>query len=271
MGVTLKVGSDYTLDMTGGSGDDLEIGDLYVRSYNRTQIVLEADDVKIVIKGQGFKYNSNGPTSGTITGIEGRSDGDLVASLTGLKISVKTLEKLVESDSAAALASFVKNIFAGSDTLSGGNGDDVLLGLAGNDTLNGKGGGDALYGGSGNDKITGGLGADSLFGEAGKDTFIYASVADSRAGSGIDTIYDFSGKGGDRIDLSSIDAISRTSKNNAFTFVGTKDFSGKAGELRFEKLASDTYVYGDTNGDKIADITIHLDDAVSLSKGFFLL
>ncbi|WP_436041195.1 M10 family metallopeptidase C-terminal domain-containing protein, partial [Rhizobium sp. LjRoot98] len=89
--------------------------------------------------------------------------------------------------------------------------------------------------------------------------------------SGRDTIFDFSGTGGDRIDLSAIDANTAASGNQAFTYVGTAAFTGKAGELRYVKAASDTYVYGDVNGDGKADFAIHLDDAVSLAKGYFVL
>jgi hypothetical protein len=48
-------------------------------------------------------------------------------------------------------------------------------------------------------------------------------------------------------------------------------FTGKTGELRFDKLNSDTYIYGDINGDGKADFAIHLDDAVALQKGYFVL
>jgi hypothetical protein len=41
--------------------------------------------------------------------------------------------------------------------------------------------------------------------------------------------------------------------------------------VRYVKGASDTYVYGDVNGDARADFAVHLDDAVSLSKGYFVL
>ncbi len=59
--------------------------------------------------------------------------------------------------------------------------------------------------------------------------------------------------------------------NQAFTFIGDDAFSGKAGELRYQKAASDTYVYADVNGDRKADFAIHFDDALSFSKGHFLL
>lgn len=35
--------------------------------------------------------------------------------------------------------------------------------------------------------------------------------------------------------------------------------------------ASHTYVYADTNGDKNVDFAIHLDDGITLSKGYFVL
>lgn len=89
--------------------------------------------------------------------------------------------------------------------------------------------------------------------------------------AGRDTIFDFSGTGGDRIDLSAIDANASASGNQAFTYLGAAAFTGKAGEPRAVEQASDTYVHGDTNGDKKADFAIHLDDAISLSKGYFIL
>lgn len=89
--------------------------------------------------------------------------------------------------------------------------------------------------------------------------------------AGRDTIFDFSGTAGDRIDLQSIDAKSSTAADDAFTFIGTAKFSKVAGQLRYEKLSSDTYIYGDVNGDGTADFAINLDDAVALSKGLFLL
>ena len=48
----------------------------------------------------------------------------------------------------------------GDDTLTGGDGRDILLGLAGNDTLNGLGGADFLFGMAGNDTLNGDDGRD---------------------------------------------------------------------------------------------------------------
>jgi len=161
---------------------------------------------------------------------------------------------------------------AGKDKLYGDAGADKLYGGSGNDTLTGGGGNDKLVGGKGRDKLYGGSGADDLYGGAGADTFIFKSVKDSKvAKSGRDTIYDFNGKGGDRIDLKAIDANTKVGGNQKFDFIGTDKFSKTAGELRYEKKKSDTYIYGDVNGDGKADFAIHLDDPLSLSKGYFLL
>ncbi len=158
------------------------------------------------------------------------------------------------------------------DKLYGNSGANQLTGNAGNDLLDGGRGNDVLDGGDGNDTLIGGRGADDLTGGAGADTFVFKSAADSTVRSaGQDTILDFSGVGGDRIDLSAIDANTRASGDQAFSFIGTSGFTGKAGELNYSKQASDTYIYGDTNGDKKADFAIHLDDAVTLSKDYFML
>jgi hypothetical protein len=73
----------------------------------------------------------------------------------------------------------------GQDTLIGNAGDDTLIGGNGTDLLLGNPGDDLLYGGNGSDTLTGGLGSDTLTGGNGQDIFVFAS------GEGIDTINDF--------------------------------------------------------------------------------
>ncbi|WP_413814047.1 cadherin domain-containing protein [Rhizobium sp. Leaf453] len=159
-----------------------------------------------------------------------------------------------------------------SETLRGDIGADKIVAGAGNDTLIGYAGNDLLYGDAGNDTLYGGLGADDLTGGAGQDTFQFKSVRDSTvATAGRDTIFDFSLSDGDRIDVSTIDANSALAGNQAFSFIGSAAFNGKAGELRYQKTSSDTYVYGDVDGDGKTDFAIHLDDAVTLTKGYFVL
>ncbi len=111
---------------------------------------------------------------------------------------------------------------AGADTLTGGAGNDSLLGEGGNDrlqgsagddTLSGGAGYDALMGGDGSDRLAGGADADVLIGGAGADAFVFRSAAD-----GNDRIQDFSRAGGDKIDLSAIDADATAAGNQAFLF-----------------------------------------------------
>jgi serralysin len=147
-----------------------------------------------------------------------------------------------------------------------------LIGSSGSDTYTGTRFSDRIKGGAGSDKLTGGAGADDLWGGEGTDTFIFKSVGESTVkSSGRDTIFDFSVQQKDKIHLSSIDANALKGGNQAFEFIGTRAFSGEAGELQYRKAASDTYVSGDVNGDKIADFTIHFDDAIDFSQSYFVL
>ena len=54
-------------------------------------------------------------------------------------------------------------------TLNGNSGSNTLTGGAGNDQINGRGGDDVLSGGAGNDEINGGAGNDILDGGSGSD------------------------------------------------------------------------------------------------------
>ncbi|WP_158025947.1 calcium-binding protein [Pararhizobium arenae] len=158
------------------------------------------------------------------------------------------------------------------EAVSGSRFADKLYGNSSANTLEGNLGADLLNGAAGDDKLYGGSGADDLYGGTGKDTFIYASFLESTVSTtNRDTIFDFSGAAGDKIDLSDMDASTKAAGNQAFSFIETRAFSGKAGELRYEKKASDTYIYGDLDGNKKADFAIHLDDAVTMLKGYFIL
>ncbi len=68
------------------------------------------------------------------------------------------------------------------NTLNGGAGRDLVIGMAGDDVLNGRGGRDEILGGSGDDVLRGksgddilrpGVGSDAVYGGAGADTIIF--------------------------------------------------------------------------------------------------
>jgi serralysin len=88
-------------------------------------------------------------------------------------------------------------------------------------------------------------------------------------GASRDAILDFTHSEVDKIDLSGIDANSSKAGNQAFSFIGSKAFDGKVGELNFIK----GILSGDTNGDKVADfeLSITLVGGTTLANADFVL
>jgi hypothetical protein len=159
---------------------------------------------------------------------------------------------------------------SGNDFIDGGLGKDRIDGGEGSDGLLGGDGADYLTGGNGNDFFLGGRGTDGYVGGAGADTFIFEFAADSTVGAA-DFIKDFSSAEGDRIELSAIDAITGGA-DNAFTLVSA--FTKVAGQLLVKYYNTTTQganVYGDVNGDGLADFQISVQNVTSLSASDFVL
>lgn len=148
-------------------------------------------------------------------------------------------------------------------------GNDIgneITGSAGDDILEGNRGRDTLLGKQGSDKLIGGAGLDYIRGGSGADIFVYESVTDSRPGGRHrDVIYDFGGH--DRIDLHKIDADTRTAANDAFHFIGEKEFSGEGAEIRY----AGNVVKADVDGDGAADLSIFLLGDPALDASDFIL
>jgi serralysin len=119
------------------------------------------------------------------------------------------------------------------------------------------------------DQIIANEAANRLTGAGGADTFRWSSNGDVGLGASADTITDF--VPGDKVDLQGIDAITGTAANEAFSFVGTAAFSGTAGELRYEVVGNQARIFGDTNGDALADFMIALDNVAMLQPSDFTL
>jgi Ca2+-binding RTX toxin-like protein/subtilisin-like proprotein convertase family protein len=159
---------------------------------------------------------------------------------------------------------------AGSDTLSN---FENLTGSDFNDRLTGSSGVNVINGGKGNDFITGGGGADRLWGGIGSDTFDFNSVSESgNSASARDVIMDFE-QGLDRIDLSTIDATSARSGNNAFVFRGNATSFGTSsdGEIRYVHENGMTIIYGDTDRDSTPEFQIALNGIYTLTSADFIL
>jgi len=141
-------------------------------------------------------------------------------------------------------------------TMYGGNGNDMLVGSTSND---------ALYGEAGDDILMGYLGTDQLWGGSGADRFLVTHLSASPQ------IMDFE-HGTDRIDLSSLDANIGIAGDQAFNFIGSANFSGAAGELRFFGSAGAGYhLEGDVNGDHVADFIVSLGSASTVAASDLLL
>jgi hypothetical protein len=157
----------------------------------------------------------------------------------------------------------------GNDTLTAVEGKLHIDAGTGNDTVKGGSAVDTIDGSGGTDKIYGRGGADKLTGGADNDTFFFALGDTGTTAKTEDTITDFSVKDKDMINVHAFDANPDKRGNQDFTFISDADFHHKAGELRFDHVKGDTYVYGDLDGDARADFAIHLDGSIALKAGSF--
>ena len=147
------------------------------------------------------------------------------------------------------------------NTLNGTSSAEAIYGKAGNDIINGGGGDDVIIGGDGKDLLTGG---------AGHDRLVFETVADSKVGGSVrDVVQDFV-HGEDVIDLSAIDANGAAAGQGLFSWIGASNFSGAAGQLRYQFVGSYTVVSGDINGDKVADFEIGIAGQQNLTSQDFL-
>jgi Ca2+-binding RTX toxin-like protein len=182
-------------------------------------------------------------------------------------------------DYSASSAGVSVNLQNGKGTGGSAAGDvlsniENVLGSGFADTLVGTSGANTLNGGAGNDTLNGGGGADIFFGGAGSDTFVFKAATDIGTGASTDSIGDFNAGGSgaetrvDVIDLSAIDAVSKTSKDDAFSFLGTGAFTGHAGELRYDGAG---HLLGDLNGDGVADFSLAITLTGTLDASDFVL
>lgn len=88
------------------------------------------------------------------------------------------------------------------DILYGGDGDDVVLGGTGDDHVDGGNGADTLEGGDGNDIVLGGAGDDVIRGGAGDDYILAGAGADHiNGGAGNDTVSYIASDAGVTVDM----------------------------------------------------------------------
>jgi Ca2+-binding RTX toxin-like protein len=266
--------------VTGQDKIDLSAIDANSRTSANDGFTFLAENDAIFTKTAGeLAWHTDAANNRTIVQIDVNGDGksDLDIALTGIKqLTARDFVGIAgTSDPAPTLPTTPTptptpgptnaiNGTSNADRLTGTNGDDIIDGRAGNDTL---------VGGNGNDVLIGGTGRDTLTGGAGNDVFQFKAVNEmgTRAGAR-DVITDFI-KGQDKIDLSEIDANSRASGNQAFSFVAGDDtlFNKKPGEIAWHTEKGITVIQGDINGDGRHDFEIQLTGNIQLTEGDFIL
>src|SRR5262245_7600609 len=164
----------------------------------------------------------------------------------------------------------------GANTLIGVTGNDTLIGFDGDDILVGDGrlgiGNDTLWGGNDADILVGGFGVDELHGGPGPDTFVWNYVLETGAydAATLDTISDFNPAESDKIDVQNIDAYEDFGGNQAFTFIGSADFSAP-GQIRYFNVGNETYIVLNTDANPDNEAAIHLSGVFAPQTGWFAL
>jgi Ca2+-binding RTX toxin-like protein len=293
-------GLDYSAEIGDGTGSDNLVYTLYnaLRKAN-TVVDLDSDNVTgyeyidliydlLSAKAQNFVGSAGADTyRGTAYGdiIDGGAGSDLLAGGDGNdqylvdNVNDTISESAGEgTDSVSSSVNFTLSDNVENLTLTGsalrGTGNalaNTLTGNTGANRLLGGDGNDVIYGKAGNDVLVGGAGQDKLFGGVGADTFLFGANSSSAALARADIVADFKKWQGDSIDLHFIDADATAKGNQAFDYIGTKSFSGDAGELRLAKSGDGSYLRGDVDGDGKADFSIFLDDIYNLKADYLVL
>lgn len=272
--------------MRGGAGDDLYIVDhqrdraaetagegvdsvlssvSFVLRDNVENLSLRGDAVRAV--GNIFDNALRGNSGDNV--LDGRVGADVMRGGGGddFYIIDNANDRVVEARGAGD-----DRVYARISYRAEANVEQVILRGSGAFDITGNGLDNALVGNVDANRINGGAGADTMRGGGGNDLFEFRdnSFAGLRP-STCDRIVDFSQDQGDSIDLHLVDADTATAGRQDFAFIGTGAFTGAAGQLRYEVINDNTYVYGDTNGDGAADFMIRLDGGHALVGGDFIL
>ena len=145
------------------------------------------------------------------------------------------------------------------------------------DRLSGDATGNILEGNQGYDNCSAveattcssGVPATTAVGPQGADRFDYNAIEESTR-EARDIIRDFHHAEGDLIELADIDANTMVAGDQAFAFIATSAFTGIAGELRYKTAGGNATIFGDVNGDSLADFAVALDTVTSLVVGDFI-
>ena len=240
--------------LVGGGGDDTLIGG----SGNDTYVIWNGSGGDIIADESGladilvFYTNTNDLIAGGLTTFRSGSSMKFLSYTSNTSYEVGEIKNFTGSGnieliryidgkgdtftkyfSKSSIGTYkddwISSTFTGNSSLSGGKGNDILLGLSGNDSLDGGDGNDYLTGLDGNDSLLGGIGLDFLVGGSGNDTL--------NGGAGNDTFYGDTGS--DQFNFTTALNAS-TNKDAVLDFASDTDKIGlsKAIFSKFSKASS---------------------------------
>ncbi|NKD76735.1 calcium-binding protein [Haematospirillum sp. H1815] len=193
-------GPELVVDLTVSGMEDVK--NITLMSPVLGTVIGDAADNRLVASGNSRVYG--GPGDDVLAGLGGNRilDGGEGRDTVLYKGQFPSLwvELHGHDSSAVWIGGVPGDIIRNVENVTGGMGNDVLLGDAGPNVLRGGFGDDALSGGFGDDVLDGGIGADILIGGPGADLFVFSAI-DPVPG---DTVRDFNREEGDRIDLSGL-------------------------------------------------------------------
>ena len=288
------VGNDGNDVLLGGSGNDTYVFDLADGNDLISDAGSGSDLIQIVTAP---------PLDSTSLGTLNfeRVGSDLVIDVGSTEITIRdqyvgsgSVEKITFTNGGTiygyALSTASYNL---DDNLSGGGSEDVIASTSVTQSLTGGNGNDLLFGNGGNNTIDGGAGMTSSWEEramtlssvatttmcssavsattalraATVPTATCSRTSPNSTNASPDEIFGFAeATAGELIDLSLIDANTGLAGDQAFAFIAAQTQTTTANWINWYQLGGDTFIEGDVNGNSVADFTIILDGLHTLTN-----
>jgi Ca2+-binding RTX toxin-like protein len=235
--------------LIGSSGDDVLLGSTNGNDTFRAGILqanrslIDGNDVNDTIDG---KFGTNNTVDYSAYA-SGRTISIDMGALNGTDYSTVTV-----SDGTTDKIKNIQNITggAGNDIIIGDAQNNILSGGAGNDTIKGVDGTNQLLGGAGNDTIYSGLGDDVINGGADNDTVSFEDATGNITVNLATTTAQIIGGGMGTDTITSVENVIGSSNDDSITGnSGINTLIGGAGDDKFVATnGSDTYYGGTFNG-----------------------